>query len=167
MDGAIKWYKKALDVNPRNSDAYHNMGTIYKNRQEYSKAVECFRNAVENHSTFTLGYANLAICLLQLEKYQDAFAAFKRAKELLPTDNNNLSEDNKGFLKENLEKFDKEGEKWRKTGSIDAKQKEDLKYLIKSFESNFNKLYSGEASLSISDARALKSEVLQIVNIVY
>jgi ribosomal protein L32E len=92
---------------------------------------------VENLSTFTIAYAGMAVCLLQLEKYQDAFNAFKRAKELLPTDNNDLNEGNKVFLRINLEKFDKEGEKWRKTGSIDAKQKEELKSLIKSFESNF------------------------------
>jgi tetratricopeptide (TPR) repeat protein len=129
--------------------------------------VEFYRNAVENLSTLTLGYVNMAICLLRLEKYQDAFAAFKRANELLPTDNNRLSKGNKSFIKENLEKFDKEGEKWRKTGSIDAKQKEELKSLIMAFEFKFNKLYSGEASLSISDAKALKSEVLQIVNLVH
>jgi tetratricopeptide (TPR) repeat protein len=109
----------------------------------------------------------MGVSLLQMEKYQEAFNAFKRAKELLPTDNNGLTEGNKGFLKESLEKFDKEGEKWRKTGSIDTEEKETLKSLIKSFESSFNRLYTGEASLSVSDARALKSEVLQIVNLVY
>jgi tetratricopeptide (TPR) repeat protein len=122
---------------------------------------------VENLSTYTLAYANMAICLLQLEKYQEAFNAFKRAKDLLPTDNNNLSESNKAFLRENLEKFDREGDKWRKTGSINLEQKEALKSLIKSFESNFNKLYSGTASLSVSDAKALKTEVLQIINLIH
>ena len=167
MDDAATWYKKAIEANPRYSYAYNNLGNIYKNRQEYSKATECYRNAVENLSTYTLAYANMAICLLQLERYQEAFSAFKRAKDLLPTDNNNLSEANKTFLRTNLENFDKEGEKWRKTGSINSEQKEALKSLIKSFESNFNKLYSGTASLSVSDAKALKAEILQIVNLIY
>lgn len=114
------WYKKAIEVNPRYSYAYNNLGNIYKNRQEYNKAIDCYKNAVENLSTYTLALANMAICLLQIEKYQEAFTAFKRAKEMLPTDNNNLSESNRAFLKENLEKFDKEGEKWKKTGSINA-----------------------------------------------
>ena len=59
--------------------------------------------------------------------YQDAFTAFARAKELLPSDNNDLSSANKIFLKEHLEKFDIEGEKWRKSGSINEQQKEKLK----------------------------------------
>jgi len=31
--------------------------------------------------------------------YVEAFNAFEKAKEILPTDNNNLSEGNKAFLK--------------------------------------------------------------------
>lgn len=48
----------------------------------------------------------MAMCYLKQEMYQDAFNAFARAKELLPTDNNGLSEANKAFLNENLAKFD-------------------------------------------------------------
>jgi hypothetical protein len=60
----------------------------------------------------------MALCYLKQQMYQDAFTAFARAKELLPTDNNDLSKENKIFLKENLDKFDIEGEKWRKSGYI-------------------------------------------------
>jgi cytochrome c-type biogenesis protein CcmH/NrfG len=51
----------------------------------------------------------MGICLLNQERYHDAFMAFARAKELLPTDNNGLNEANKAFLKEHLNKFDQEG----------------------------------------------------------
>jgi hypothetical protein len=53
-----------------------------------------------------------------MEMYQDAFTAFAKAKEILPTDNNGLSQGNRAFLNENISKFDKEGDNWRKTGSI-------------------------------------------------
>ncbi len=49
----------------------------------------------------------MGICYLNQHQYQDAFNAFARAKELLPSDNNGLTEGNKGFLKENIDKFDK------------------------------------------------------------
>jgi hypothetical protein len=93
-------------------------------------------------STYTIAYASMGICLLQLEKYQDAFNAFKRARSCCPR-TTTISPGNKTFLKRNLEDFDKEGDKWRKTGTIGIEQKEELKSLIKSFESNFNKLYTG------------------------
>ena len=163
----IEYYRKALEVNPRYSYAYNNLGNIYKNRQEYNKAIECYRGAVANLSTYTLAFANLAVCLLKTEQYQDAFAAFARAKEMLPTDNNNLSDSNKKFLRENLEKFDKEGEKWRKTGSISNDQQEALRSLIRSFEANFKQLYSSQAEGHASDQKALKPQVLEIVNLLY
>lgn len=47
---------------------------------QYDEAVNCFEKAVELNTTYTLGWTNLAVCLLNLEKYQDAFYAFARAK---------------------------------------------------------------------------------------
>jgi hypothetical protein len=40
----------------------------------------------------------MGVCFLNLEKYQDAFNAFARGKEVLPTDNNGLSQGNRKFL---------------------------------------------------------------------
>lgn len=57
----------------------------------------------------------------------------ERAKECLPTDNNNLSQGNKDFLKETLGKFEKEGESWRQNGCISKDQRAKLKNLIKNF----------------------------------
>ena len=167
IDKAVDAYKKALEVNPRYSYAYNNLGNIYKNRQEYNKAIECYKGAVANLSTYTLAFANLAICYLKTNQYQDAFTAFARAKEMLPTDNNNLSESNKAFLRENLELFDKEHEQRRKTGPISQEHQAALKRLIKSFEANFKQLYSSSAAGEASDQKALKPQVLEIVNILH
>lgn len=60
-----------------------------------------------------------------------------RAKEILPTDNNNLSESNKAFLKETLEQFDKEGEIWRQNGIVT----EELRNHVQNYESKFKNLY--------------------------
>ena len=49
----------------------------------------------------------MGLCYLKLEMYIEAFEAFQKAKQILPTDNNNLSEGNKAFLKSSIEKFDK------------------------------------------------------------
>lgn len=99
---ALVWYQKAVEVDPSYALPYNNMSTIYQTRQDYYKAIECLKKAVENHSTYTLAYTNLGICYLKVEMYQDAFNALAMAKEILPTDNNNLSAGNKNFLKETL-----------------------------------------------------------------
>lgn len=41
----------------------------------------------------------MAVCQLNLEQFQAAFDSFSRASEVLPTDNNNLSDSNKTFLR--------------------------------------------------------------------
>lgn len=46
-------------------------------------------------------------CYLNMEMYPEAFEALARAKELLPSDNNGLNQENKNFLKDNLDKFNK------------------------------------------------------------
>ena len=51
----------------------------------------------------------MGVCYLKLQNYREAFNAIERAKECLPTDNNNLSQNNKNFLKDTLANFDKEG----------------------------------------------------------
>lgn len=106
MEKAIEWYHKAIENDPNYHPPYNNLANIYRDRQEYTKAIELYRKGLEINSTYTLSYCNMAVCLLKQEMYQDAFNAFARAKELLPTDNNGLSEANKNFLKDNIAKFD-------------------------------------------------------------
>jgi hypothetical protein len=51
----------------------------------------------------------MGVCYLKINNFREAFNAMARAKETLPTDNNNLSESNKSFLKDTLDQFDREG----------------------------------------------------------
>ncbi len=106
------------------------MANIYKNKEEYEQAVEYYQHAIEYNSTYTLALANLGLCELKLGKYREAFSIFSRAKEALPNDNNNLSEGNRTFLKQHLDNFDAEGQRWKKTGSITDEEKQSLKKLI-------------------------------------
>jgi hypothetical protein len=59
------------------------------------------------NTTYTLGIVNMAVCYLKLDMYIEAFNAFEKAKEILPTDNNGLSQGNRNFLNENLSNFEK------------------------------------------------------------
>jgi hypothetical protein len=80
-----------------------------------------------------LALVNLGICLLKLQKYKDAFKYFSQAKEALPNDKNGLNPGNRTFLSKNIALFDKEGEKWGKTGSVTDEEKQSLKMLIEQF----------------------------------
>ncbi len=80
-----------MTINPTYSFAFNNMGNIYKNKQDYTNAIESFKKAVESNSTYSLALTNLGICYLLTHRYRDAFDVFSRAKEALPNDNNHLS----------------------------------------------------------------------------
>ena len=73
----------------------------------YEKALEYYRQAVQHLSTYTLAFVNMAVCYERLENYTEAHRYFKRAKEVLPTDNNNLSESNKTFINDSINRFEK------------------------------------------------------------
>lgn len=51
---------------------------------------------------------------------------FERAQEIVNTDNNNLSESNKEFIRPHLAKYELEGFKWRKFGTLKAEDKAKL-----------------------------------------
>lgn len=69
---------------------------------KYEEAVKNYKKAIEHCSTYTLALANMGVCNLKLGHYRQAFNAMERAKQCLPTDNNNLSAANKSFLKDTL-----------------------------------------------------------------
>ena len=102
MDEAIEWYKKAIAANPRYSYAYNNLGNIYKTQQRFEEAITCYKSAVEHLSTYSLALTNLGVCYLKIGEKREAFNVLERAKECLPTDNNNLSKGNKDFLNKTL-----------------------------------------------------------------
>jgi len=117
---------QGIEINPRYSYAYNNLGNIYKNQRNYEEAIKCYKKAVEFLSTYTLALANMGVCYLKIKNYREAFNALERAKEILPTDNNNLSESNKSFLKDTIDQFDKEGEIWRQNGFVTQELKSHL-----------------------------------------
>ena len=41
-DEAIDWYRKTIKVDPHYSDAYNNLGNIYKDRVELEEACKCY-----------------------------------------------------------------------------------------------------------------------------
>ena len=40
-------FNKLIDINPKDSEAYYNLGNIYNNQKIYDKANECFKKAKE------------------------------------------------------------------------------------------------------------------------
>ena len=46
-NGAIKWYDKALEINPKNQAAWYNKGVSLQNLGHFEEAIKCYDKALQ------------------------------------------------------------------------------------------------------------------------
>ncbi|MBU1045220.1 MAG: tetratricopeptide repeat protein [Candidatus Omnitrophica bacterium] len=83
---AIKSFKAAEKVNPRNPDAVYNLGVIYLEKEEYQDAIEEFRKSIKIDEYDSAAYSNVGIVLMKQKKIDEAIASFQSALTLDPAD---------------------------------------------------------------------------------
>lgn len=47
-DEAIRHYLKALQMNPKKTECYYNLGNAYCISERFQEALECFENSVKH-----------------------------------------------------------------------------------------------------------------------
>jgi tetratricopeptide (TPR) repeat protein len=82
---AILAYKKVLELDPDHAAAYINLGTLYYNRQDYTKAEAHYRKAVEVDPRYALAYFDLGNVLDETGRVAEAVKAYTTALQLAPT----------------------------------------------------------------------------------
>lgn len=64
--------KKALDLNPKSPIVWGYMGTAYKNKKEYDKAIECCKKAIELDPDYVYAWNNMGIAYDDIKEYDKA-----------------------------------------------------------------------------------------------
>ena len=82
---AVAMYEKVLQHDPNHAAAHINLGTLYYNRQEYTRAEKHYRRAIEVDPRYALAYFDLGNVLDETGRVPDAIAAYKTALLLAPT----------------------------------------------------------------------------------
>ncbi len=82
---AIRYYRRAVEINPLFAQAHNNLGYCYKEMHFYTYAVVEYRKAIELMPDRAGYYYNLGNALTHLERIDEAYLAYKRALELDPT----------------------------------------------------------------------------------
>ena len=113
---AERLYKKAIELDPSDSDAYNNLGVLnYKHKKDYVEAERLYRKAIEldpNNSGVYLNFGNLNSDVKK--DYVEAERLYKKAIELAPSDSGAYN--NLGILNYNIKKDYVEAERlFRKT----------------------------------------------------
>jgi tetratricopeptide (TPR) repeat protein len=83
-DEALAALVQALQVDPANAKAWNNMGDYHYRRGEFDKAIEYFKNSIENNPAHSLAYVNLALAYRNTHRSSDALKALCGALILDP-----------------------------------------------------------------------------------
>ncbi|MGC1120229.1 MAG: tetratricopeptide repeat protein, partial [Candidatus Methanofastidiosia archaeon] len=75
---------RALEINPKNEDAWNNKGDSLYEMEKYEEALECYSRALEINPKNEDAWNNKGNSLYKMEKYQEALECHKRALEINP-----------------------------------------------------------------------------------
>ncbi|HLZ91737.1 MAG TPA: tetratricopeptide repeat protein [Candidatus Acidoferrum sp.] len=79
LGAALKYYQRAVKVDPLYADAENNIGTIWYQRKKYSKAVRAYQKAIKMRDDMPVLYSNLGYAYFSQGKYDQSIAAFRTA----------------------------------------------------------------------------------------
>ena len=82
LDGALKDIEKAITLDYQNAVYHAEMASIYLRRQEPAQAQECAEKAIALDPSFTSAYRIAGVCLIRLEKKNEACIHLEKAKTL-------------------------------------------------------------------------------------
>ncbi len=75
---AIAYYVKALEANPNNENAYFNAGLARYDLNDFNKAIENFKQAIELKKDFAFAWWALGACYEKLDKPDDAIYHYEK-----------------------------------------------------------------------------------------
>lgn len=81
---ALNCYDKALEINPKNADAWNSKGVSLHNIRRYSEALDCYHKALEIDPKDASAWNSKGHTLYILGRYSEALACLDKALEIDP-----------------------------------------------------------------------------------
>jgi tetratricopeptide (TPR) repeat protein len=82
LDGALNDIETAIAIDPQNAVYYAEEASVYLRMLNPARAVESLNKSIALDPEFAASHRLLGVCLLRLEKKEEACLAFQKAKEL-------------------------------------------------------------------------------------
>jgi Tfp pilus assembly protein PilF len=84
LDGAIRLYRRAIELDPRMGDAYNNLANLLAGQNKVLAAIACLRRASTVAPNSATIFVNLGTYLRYVGRFDEASRALGRALELEP-----------------------------------------------------------------------------------
>ena len=78
VDEAIACYRHAIELNPKLSPAYHNIGEILSRKQEWQEAINAYRHSIQVKPDNAGSYYGLAKALSAQESWEEAVVSYRK-----------------------------------------------------------------------------------------
>lgn len=84
LEGAKRYYRAGLRVEPSNAALFFNLARVYDQNNEKGQAIAYYRKTLALEPTFVFAYNNLGLLLEDKKDYRGAEKAYRRAIRLNP-----------------------------------------------------------------------------------
>jgi tetratricopeptide (TPR) repeat protein len=81
-DLAIADFNKALEINPKDADAYSNRGSVRREKRQYDQAISDLNKALEINPNFDMAYYQRGRVYYLKGEYNKSWSDIKRAQDL-------------------------------------------------------------------------------------
>ena len=81
---AVRYYAHGLQLDPKHSHLFTNLGSLFKDMGRLNKAVKMYEKAVEYNPTFDVALANLGNAIKDQGRTQDSIAYYRRSVQANP-----------------------------------------------------------------------------------
>ncbi len=119
LEKTIENFKKQIEINPNDYEAYKNMGNVYLNLKEYDKALTAYQKSIEINPNYANAYSNMGFAYGNLKEYDKAITAYQKAIEINPEYANAYN--NMGNAYAELKEYDKAITAYQKAIEINPK----------------------------------------------
>jgi tetratricopeptide (TPR) repeat protein len=77
-EGAIKAFKRAIELDPKNGETHFNLAVVYRMQKKNDEAIPEYQEAVRLDPTLSGAWYDLGLLLTQDRRYDEALVAFKK-----------------------------------------------------------------------------------------